>query len=134
MSVDKLLIPRYEVIGEYPNSKLNIGNILVPINSENIHFDCLENILCDTVRSPEKYPHLFKRLEWYEKREVNDMPKYLKIDLNNDNSWKYHKVEKWNIPFAYIKEKECYCLGPLSNAYQYLPISEEEYLKNVSND
>lgn len=65
--VDELLQPRYKVIAAYPGISYEIGKILQCAESE--HGD---------VNYYKQYPHLFKRLEWWEDREVSEMPEYLK--------------------------------------------------------
>ena len=64
MTTEQLMQPRYEVIADYPNSIIPKGNIVDDLLLFKIEF--------------EKYPHLFRKLEWWEKRDVKDMPEYVK--------------------------------------------------------
>ena len=69
MNAKQLLQPRYEVIADYPNSQhlLGVGEIIEPHPNgyfNYIHFP--------------SYPHIFRKLEWFEKRKVEDMPQYVK--------------------------------------------------------
>ena len=80
LSTEELLKPRYLVIADYPNSLFAVGEIL--------------HEFCDTVSryrtwyyAPEKdsnfytetinYPHLFRPLQWWENRAIEDMPEYV---------------------------------------------------------
>ncbi len=45
----------------------------------------------------EKMPHLFRKLNWWEERKVEDMPDYVKWDVGIYPTWKkIMKVDKWN--------------------------------------
>jgi len=66
-AIDDLMKPRYKVIADYPDNEFSVGEILpdeVVSNEE-------DEIL--------KYPHLFKKLEWWEERRESEMPEYVKI-------------------------------------------------------
>jgi len=82
MKAKELLKPRFEVINGYPNSKFEEGEIIIPINKKSIHF---ENRKGFTVSSPKKYPHLFRKMNWWEKRTVEQMPKKLKSLARKDD-------------------------------------------------
>lgn len=74
-----LMTPRYEVIADYPESKFKIGQT---VTLKEIHpYSGYSFISGDFILSPEwfdKYPHLFRKLQWYEKRDIKDMPEYVK--------------------------------------------------------
>ncbi len=62
MTKKELLIERYKCIADYPENKFcKVGEILMGNDSN----------LCN-------YPHLFKKLEWWEERTPRDMPTYIK--------------------------------------------------------
>lgn len=73
MTKEELLQPRYKVIATWPLNDLHkvgdiIHNPIKPywfINSQG-------------ETNPEDYPHLFKKLSWYEDRKPEDMPEYVK--------------------------------------------------------
>lgn len=82
-NVEELMKPRVKVTAPYPGSKIPVGTILVPNR-----FDGKDNGQWVTTDPEDKnclygfdpllYPHLFKPLEWWEERDKNDMPMYLK--------------------------------------------------------
>lgn len=90
MTPEELLKPRYKVIAEYPNSLLPIGSIIqddvesTTIISPDGSVDIISSYL---LRDKHKYPHLFRKLEWWEERKRGEMPKYVKCELS-------HEVEK----------------------------------------
>jgi len=64
MTAKELMQPRFEVIAEYPNCIFKKGDILERIAE---------------VEELEKYPHLFRKLNWWEFRKIEDMPKKLRL-------------------------------------------------------
>lgn len=71
--VNELLKPRYEVIADYPDSRNELGQII-----------------CDVTKYMEafydKYPHLFRKLQWWEHRDVSEMPEYLRNEVHERNT------------------------------------------------
>lgn len=77
----ELLMPRIEVIADYPSSPYYVGEI--------------KDRLGDNVAAHfAKYPHLFRKVEWHEKRGIGDMPEYVKLVIKGKTQY-VHKVEKW---------------------------------------
>lgn len=86
LTPEQLMMPRYEVIADYPLSIWKVGEILY----EKIHGDsgfwqaecyirqgdvAMENILLN----PGDFPHLFRKLSWFDKRKVEDLTLYVKL-------------------------------------------------------
>jgi len=67
---NELTIPRFEVIQGYPNNNYKIGKVLTPGKDLDAKA---------WVKELQKYPHLFRKLEWWEKRKIKDMPQFLEI-------------------------------------------------------
>jgi hypothetical protein len=75
-----LMEPRFIVINEDTSGHFFFGETLVKTDDptcfgilhpgEKGHYRFVIN-------GPWRYPHLFRRLEWWERREVEDLPKYL---------------------------------------------------------
>jgi len=107
-----LMIPRYEVIADYPNNdEYPVGSIK-------------ENIGESYCKFLDQYPHLFRKLEWWEKRTVEEMPQYLKF---HDNE--IIKVKNWNMEILWCEREDgggC-SLGVWSKGYGYTPATETEY-------
>ena len=140
MTAEELLIPRYVVIGEYPDSNFDIGDILTPDRMNPTFFCDDKKIPSALIEKPEKYPHLFRELNWWEYRKEEERPKYLKhnVILDSLKGLLYHKIDSWYVNstniYCFFNEGGHYAFGPWSDPKRILPISEEEYLKNVSND
>lgn len=102
----ELLKPRRKVVADYPNSPFRIGDILTlaeaPVERwDNNRTGMRHNIEVDL------YPHLFRKLEWYEERDEKDMPEYVKSTRNN-KIFKLEDISQWQYAF-------------------YLPATEAEY-------
>ncbi len=84
MTVEQLMQPRYKVIAEDTSQNFEIGDLLTPFKAvagfenhwvTNHHLNNKRHIM---IYSPEKYPHLFRKLQWWEERDEKDMPEYVK--------------------------------------------------------
>lgn len=71
MDIQELLKPRYRVIADYPDSIYPVGFVLEL--DTNAFQDQRNDAICS------KYPHLFKKLEWWEERKPEEMPQYIKV-------------------------------------------------------
>jgi len=70
--VEELLKPRYKVIADYPLGR-KVGTILTECGTNLIDeplFNVGVNSTVYTAASLDKFPALFKKLEWWEDREV----------------------------------------------------------------
>ena len=117
MSPKELIKPRFEVIADYPKSIFKIGEIIENGNEFSYYTD---------------YPHLFKKLNWWENRKENEMPSYLKhrLDITSQN-WTYDKIESWDMKIlvGWVNEKERTGCSLLAWApeYGYFPAKKEDY-------
>lgn len=133
--INKLTVPRFEVIAEFPKCKFLKGDLLQRvINAANdwYHTDVYSCLGGYDISDLEKYPHLFKKLNWWDNRKEKEMPKYLKqnYDLENPN-WTFHKIYKWDmkrkIGFLDSENYECCDLMIWRKQFAYLPATKEEY-------
>lgn len=70
MTPQQLLIPRYEVIADYPNSPFELNTVY---NQNEIDFGI-------GMLLPQNFPAIFRPLHWSERREIGEMPEYLKYE------------------------------------------------------
>ena len=110
LSVEELLKPRYKCIADFPDSSWIIGEITTDGNWS------------------EKYPDVFRELEWWEHRNPEEMPKYVKEKAIPTNVF---KVIEWRQSV----EMECRIKGELGGhwAGYFIPSTEQEYL-NQQNE
>ncbi len=137
MTTEDLLKQRYKVIADYPLSPYNVGD-LVEFSNIGTSFHCTtiedyepfseefvktENY--ESTKKLEKWPHLFKKLEWYEDRKPEDLPEYVKVIHGNIgfNLNDVLKVNKWVI--GYITR--CYFDTYGYEATYFTPSNLEEY-------
>lgn len=133
MTAKELLKPRFEVIANYPNSKVEVGDILIQHMYETsttgmcIYVTNTENPLQGNSLSPEfaeTMPHLFRKMNWWEKRTADQMPKKVKslADSNGD----VYDIEEWDMQLliGWIDKKQRSCASILSWApeYSYIPV------------
>jgi len=127
MSVEDLLKPRYKVIADYPGSDYHIGEILDRdwgwVGNDEVGFK----------HHISHYPHLFKKLQWWEDRDEKDMPEYVKFTISSKTD--YFKILKWNMKekFGYINPEfnwQGCSLTQWGPTYGYYPATKEEYENN----
>lgn len=111
MTQEELLKPRWEVIATYPDSDFELGSIedrdwAKYVNGED-ESDGVEWRISD-------FPHLFRKLEWWEKRDIKDMPEYLE-EISSGMVFKMYGT--WNLDDSIIKK--------------YIPATLEEYTNYI---
>ena len=112
--VEQLMRPRYKVIADYPGNNMAVGKILTfEWHAENQRIE-----LCFYY---DKYPHLFRKLEWWEQRTPEEMPEYVK-----EADGTVHRITTWAWSDFY---KVFYDLGkPILWSNRCTPATEQEYL------
>lgn len=116
MTPDQLMITRYKVVAEYPFMSEKLGSILTFDNA----FD--SNIA-------GRYPHLFRKLEWWEERQLRHIPKYLLIR----DEKRVIRVSKMRKEFG---DGDIYVTFPGGHAsiVHFLPSTVEQYLSQQNNE
>ena len=120
MTNEELLAPRVMVIAVWPGCPYKVGDILrytdelwifddyeykedeyrIFLNGIRGYF-LNENTECIGESEIVLYPHLLRVMQWWERRELSDMPEYIKF--NSGNVYKAQWVE--DKPYAYICKK-----------------------------
>jgi hypothetical protein len=116
-TIEQLLQPRYKVIADYPGNVQPIGHIHSCIGDEqSIRY---------WAEQKEKYPQVFKRLEWWEHRTDSELPRYMKYADNPEVVFMFLATKKSNPEKAYLIDGEnhesCELLRNL------FPATEQEY-------
>ena len=126
-NIQELLKPRVKCIAADTSGDFEVGEIFYA--EQDGHF-YMYGDNGTWILHPDKYPHLFRRLEWWEDRDVKDMPQYLKSNLD-DKGWagnfvveKVNEFHGDNNEYVAIDRDETlqYCTS------WYLPATEAEYL------
>jgi hypothetical protein len=130
MTTEELLKPRYKVIADWPGvaGKVIVGDVLVLDDMDNANvFWCggeafQEDKLLD-------YPYLFKKLEWWEGRTIDDLAGVLFVKVMIYRGyWRVGDV----VP-ARLKLDDLKPIGYLLKyshfqpVYELLPATKEEY-------
>ncbi len=138
MSEQELLQPRYKVIADYPYSPYTIGSLMEDTGTRFLlsRTNCYDDFKMDIVEQDNyvseetilKYPHLFKKLDWWEQRKNSDMPEYIK----NRHTGICHKVFEW-----YRTKNDTSWLIDIKIDYLHLTdiiiATENEYNNQINN-
>jgi hypothetical protein len=128
MTSKELLEPRFEVLEEYPNCKFKKGEILKRIkNSTNHWYDSNENVFVGNIllEEIEKFPHLFRKLNWWEHREKEDMPRKLICKAIKDDT-EIMDILDWDMEILMgwtdIENRKGCGLTTFNPEYGYFPV------------
>lgn len=93
MNPEQLLIPRYVVIASWPNAESEVGDVFTFVREVAQTYDQWEKQNGKLIYDPpfQKYPHLFKKLDWWEERQKNDLTGYIKLFLNGE--WRVFHID-----------------------------------------
>ena len=125
MNIEKLLIQRFEVIADYPNSIMKIGQI-IESNKGLIYCDPEGDKYSD-------FPHLFKQLNWWDCRLISDMPTYIKSETKVVKpEWKMEEWKGKKYLRAYDTDAAKYNLSVYFNLELFKPTTEAEYMSFIN--
>lgn len=129
MRNEELLKPRWKVISDYPNQGYaKIGDIL---NEDDflIHDENTGEVIGKY--NPEKYPAIFKKIEWWEERTPEEMPKYLRFS----EYWVCKVKTHFQTEYTIYQAETAFICADTGYVYPYrlvIPATEEEYLQYIS--
>lgn len=139
---NELLKPRYKVIADYPvyiggMYKHKIGDIIMFDDNYSV-FLWKESGSDGTMCSEEhfqKYPAIFRELEWWEEREIEEMPKYVLFTKStNKEVWKVVRWEETKVfGSVFWTEEDGHKSRNITSECAVLPATEEEYLNYLAN-
>jgi hypothetical protein len=128
---NEFLKPRYKIIGDYPSNLLPVGTILELPKFDNSFTDEF------WMQMHDNYPNIYQKLKWYEERQPNEMPLFIKnktaipVTFTKVDYWKV--IERKDLgSFVQLlivvdgKEKDV-------NFWAIEPATEEEYLSNLAH-
>lgn len=139
-TIEEILKPRYKVMIDYPGSNFPLGEI-IEFHDKKSNMCSIDGIpdfiskphtvrngctAMHSIRFFELYPQVFHKLLWWEFREADDMPEYVKT--NNSEVYKFkNKTAEFQIE----------CDGKSGNNYfrhlSFLnPATQEEFLSDLN--
>lgn len=125
MTAKELLKPRFEVIAEYPNSIQRIGTVLTQEITD--HFSLVKDgkSFTTNIKNIDEYPHIYRKLNWWERRKIEDMPKKL-ICKAIEGDTEVQEIEEWDmsilVGWTNKAKRECCSLLSFNPEYGYFPI------------
>ena len=128
--VERLLAPRYKVIADYPGcGELKVGDILNLFKFKSNEWFLVKEFDTAGISALviDEYPHLFRKLDWHEDREISEMPHFIKWrDMNN-------KLYVFNIqPSSYLDKKYMQWKFGGRRLKDFLPATAAEYEKYLN--
>lgn len=146
MSIDELLRPRYKVIADYPESRFTVGDILHRYDfktSANGTYTYVTNLDSPLQGSnikkeyAETLPHLFKKLEWWEERKPEDLPKHVRydnkvsriVDIEYDDNNRMYQIE-WDGQGLFHLDNQYQLKG--FSFWEVEPATAEEYTQYIT--
>jgi hypothetical protein len=136
-SVEDLLIDRYKVIAPWPEMErwlARVGDILTDNGKTAVKNQDGDAV---PVFEWETFPHLFKKLEWYEDREPSEMPQYVKLYRAYGPNPHYHHihVDGENVKWNFMGDK-CISIVHKNGGHNTIeilePSTETEYLNYIN--
>jgi hypothetical protein len=128
MKAEDLMKPRFEIIADFPNNDFGkVGEILDRDWCKYIE----DNEEGGVEWSISDFPHLFRKLNWWEHREVEDMPTRLisKAFANEETkelSEEVFEIEEWDmkllVGWTNKEKRECCSLLSWNPEYGYFPV------------
>lgn len=128
MTAKDLLAPRFKLIADFPNRsdfRIRVGDVLTLDywDAKNGKYGHKQGNLTTYAPYYEQYPHLFKKMNWWEDRTEDQMPKYL-VSLGFPENG-VHTIVKWdmNCFFGYtdLKNRAGCDLTAFKPEYSYIP-------------
>lgn len=121
-TVEELMRPRYIVENLWPDSPYQVGEILVPDFEDRDKwvvegYGLISPVLND---NPNKWPHIFRKLSWWQERKEEELPNYLR-----HRNGTIYKVFKYHMEFGCVDLSED---DEFPTSFAYLtPATESEY-------
>ncbi len=127
MTPEQLLRPRFKAIADYPRSQCNVGDILEHFVGDGF---ILNGVGLTSESDLKKYPHLFRRLEWWEERKPEDMPEYVKRKYITYSTTVF-KIERWDetMQIGFCSE---HCINILVE--DTIPATQTEYDNYINSN
>lgn len=119
--INELLKPRFILIKSYPGNLHEIGTIIHNLGRGNLN----KGKALET--SFDNYPHLFKKLEWWEHRKLEEMPEYVK---KNDDVLLVNKYD-FDSNTVYVEVNYPFSLRSFLN--KSMPSTLEEYTTYINS-
>ena len=104
MTAKELMMPRYELMVDYPGSTYPVGTIFTSMPNGFVYYMLNDEKHYTNGLNLEKYPYLFRKMNWWEKRSVKDMPKRLKNRIVDG----IDEIEEWDMKLmiGWVNKKE----------------------------
>lgn len=134
-TTEELMKPRYRVLLDYPDSPFEVGQI-IDFEKNKYTGELAFNYATDNGIDHyyptffNEYPHLFQPLAWWEERNAEDLPEYVKDTIAGKIVVKVHK---WGEDH-FVSEANAPDLYRSIHMELWTPATEEEYLAYTNSN
>jgi hypothetical protein len=126
MTTEELMKLRWKVIADFPSNEwFEIGDIIIANSGENGYKTPTDDEDNWLALMPDRYPAIFKKLEWWECRKEEDLPEYVKSKKYTYKVIDYIKLKNKLITVS-IRADKILFLG-YENLINLQPSTKEEY-------
>lgn len=139
--VEQLMRPRYKVVADYFYNPYKVGDIIEGTDLERFHLTTTkyrdefgeerESENYYTADYLEKYSNLFRKLEWWQERSIDELPEFVRWEVASPDKGAIEKALKWTmrgqIPYVdLISQRNA------MRADYFTPANEDDYIKYIS--
>lgn len=130
-SIEQLLVPRWLVLGDWPGrerGKYDIGDIITDSTSpKELPRDQNGNLRWKY--EWEKYPRLFKRLMWFEERNLEELSEHIKFirDTDTNEVYQVFKFDKFLVLECFLLDDSGTFGSMIPLERKHIPATEEDY-------
>jgi hypothetical protein len=135
MTVEELLKPRVKIIAPWPICSKHTKPEDVPKVGQIFYLEADGSISNDSivVKRVYDYPHLFKKLNWWEDRSPEEMPEYVKVYRGHGKEpyWHHIHVDGVDTKWTFFQGKPLcvtYKSGGVNSIEMLEPSTETDYL------
>lgn len=125
MSKEELLNPRIKVINEDTSGNLKKGEVIPLADETGLYWVNGEPMGQEKI---DRFPHLFRPLQWWEEREDKDLPIYVRFEINY-RQWVIGDVEK---VFNWHRRPRACIFHNHVHAANLSPATEQDYINSKS--
>lgn len=130
--MSEMLNPRYKVLAEYPDNKFgDIGNVVKLVKGKEGKWKYswydYDGLYFQYESFFQEYPHLFKKLEWWEDRKPEELPDYIKGILESKEVFLKKELIENGFKYKWL-DRDGYNMMHIS---KFMPSDESEYKQSL---
>lgn len=132
MDTETLLRNRVILLNDYPRCSYKKGSVFIKTfhpDNETFYWELLDHTNDMQFDWPERYPHLFRKLQWWEERAESELPEYVKFYEPLPIKESIWKVHEWRFGLKHPLIKTDCDIVWRELSIMDLPATEKEYFE-----